>query len=119
MPYITQTARQMIADGGPVQTSGELNYVITKHLTDKFWPGEALVAAVKFEIAVYLKQHGASYSVFNDIIGALECARREWKRRRGVGPGYPNFLSEIADEFYDAKIAPYEDQKIQQNGDIY
>lgn len=116
MPYITQTARQMIKDGGPVQTAGELNYLITQQLLRQWdWETDQLIAIFE-AIKKYVDHRGMSYGVANDIIGALECSRREFKRRRGIDL---RFLSEIADKFYDAKVAPYEDQKIQQNGDLF
>jgi hypothetical protein len=46
----------------------------------------------------YVEQHGKSYQTFNDIIGALEGAKAE---------------------FYRRVVAPYEDEKIKQNGDVY
>lgn len=46
----------------------------------------------------YLEVHGNRYQVFNDIIGALEGAKLELYRRR---------------------VAPYEDTKIAENGDVY
>lgn len=46
----------------------------------------------------YLTRKGESYQIFNDIIGALECCKQELYRR---------------------KIAPYEDIKINENGDVY
>lgn len=46
----------------------------------------------------YLNWHGLKYSHINDVIGVLECAKMEMYRR-------------IA--------APYEDQKINENGDVY
>lgn len=46
----------------------------------------------------YLKYHGESYNRYNDILGALEGAKLELYRR---------------------KIAPYEDKKIEENGDVY
>ncbi len=47
----------------------------------------------------YLQQHdGASYTQLNAVIGALECAKLELYRR-------------IA--------APYEDEKIRENGEVY
>mgnify|MGYP001560899514 CR=1 FL=1 len=49
-------------------------------------------------IKLYLKANGTSYRTFNEIVGALECAKLELYRRL---------------------IAPYEDTKIQENGDIY
>lgn len=46
----------------------------------------------------YINQKGKSYAIINEMIGALECAKLELYRR-------------IA--------APYEDTKIQENGDVY
>ena len=46
----------------------------------------------------YLKWNKVSYQSFNDIMGALEGAKLEIYRR---------------------KIAPYEDEKIKKNGDVY
>ena len=43
-------------------------------------------------------EHGKSYSVMNEIVGALECAKLEMYRRI---------------------YAPYEDEKIEANGDVY
>jgi len=46
----------------------------------------------------YMKLHGLSYQTINDIVGALEGAKAEFQRRI---------------------VAPYEDRKIQENGDLY
>ena len=45
-----------------------------------------------------LEEKGMSYSAANEIIGVLECAKLELYRR---------------------VIAPYEDEKIDENGDVY
>lgn len=45
----------------------------------------------------YLKAHGQSYRTMNDCIGVLDAAKAE---------------------FYRRVVAPYEDIKIEQNGDI-
>ena len=46
----------------------------------------------------YLNTKGQSYQIYNDIIGALECCKLEMYRR---------------------SVAPYEDVKIAENGDVY
>ena len=46
----------------------------------------------------YLLKHGKSYQTYNDLIGVLECAKLELYRRM---------------------VAPYEDIKIKENGDVY
>lgn len=46
----------------------------------------------------FIEQNGLSYTTVNAAIGALECAKLELYRRLA---------------------APYEDQKINENGDVY
>jgi len=82
MPYIKKEDRARLDklldfDGVNV---GELNFLITS-LCKK-----------------YLQYAGESYTVYNDIVGVLECAKLEMYRR---------------------KIANYEDKKIKENGDVY
>lgn len=50
------------------------------------------------KIVEYLTDHGTSYQTINDIIGVLENCKLELYRR---------------------VIAPYEDEKIKKNGDVY
>lgn len=45
----------------------------------------------------YLSYRAEKYQTYNDIIGVLECAKMEYYRR---------------------KVAPYEDDKIKENGDV-
>lgn len=60
-------------------SSGELNYLVTQLLLE------------------YLETKGLSYATCNDIVGALDNAKDEFKRR-------------VQD--------PYEDTKIELNGDV-
>lgn len=72
---------------------------------DRFEP-DCLVAdtpgQLNFQISLlikkYLEKHGYSYQTFNDIVGAVEGAKLE---------------------FYRRKVSPYEDRKIELNGDVY
>jgi len=45
----------------------------------------------------YLAKYGTSYNTLSDVVKAFECAKLEFYRRH---------------------VAPYEDKKIQQNGDV-
>jgi broad-specificity NMP kinase len=47
---------------------------------------------------LWIEQHGKTYTAINDVIGVLECAKLE---------------------FYRRLAAPYEDEKIKENGDVY
>lgn len=81
MPYITQEARKALDTGDvPAEVAGELNYLITQLVYD------------------YIKRNGKSYSVLNEVVGVLECAKLELYRR---------------------VIVPYENSKLSLNGDAY
>ena len=80
MPYITRAQRDLLATGIPPSHPGELNYAITKMLVQ------------------YIDNHGLSYHVINDILGALEGAKLE---------------------FYRRVVVPYENTKLALNGDVY
>lgn len=60
-------------------------------------PGQFNYLLTRLAIA-YLSNNGKSYKTYNDIIGALECCKQELYRR---------------------SVAPYENTKIQENGDVY
>lgn len=88
MPYIKQKERlsadylafEAELNNLQIPNPGHLNYLIT------------------LLIKSYLHEHGKNYQTCNDIVGALDNAKDEFKRR-------------IQD--------PYEDSKIKENGDVY
>lgn len=80
MPYIHKLARLRVDKTRVAETPGELNYLFTTLINR------------------YVKAKGLSYQTCNDIVGALDNAKGEFKRR-------------IQD--------PYEDTKIETNGEVY
>lgn len=89
MPYIPPDDRemweptlgnmcQMVEELRAVGNPGELNYIVSRIV--RAWLGEA-----------------PRYVDFNEVIGALECAKLEVYRRR---------------------VAPYEERKCLENGDV-
>lgn len=83
MPYIKKEMRKLLDIGKAgklVRKSGELNYIITQICMS------------------YYKNKEECYQTYNDIIGALECAKMEMYRR---------------------KISLYEIKKCNENGDVY
>lgn len=60
-------------------------------------PGE-LNYAITLMCWLYLQSKGVSYTNMNEVVGVLECAKLELYRRMA---------------------APYEDTKIEENGDVY
>jgi len=95
MPYIKQNRRTEISEspelgnfsecGSLVENVGELNWVITLICHNYILAKET-----------YLSK-GKTYSVLNEVVGALECAKLE---------------------LYRTIAAPYEDKKRQENGNI-
>lgn len=81
MPYITKDRRDVLSESARIpDTCGELNYLVT------------------MLVRSYLQRKGECYQTYNDIVGALECAKLEVYRR---------------------KISLYENLKISENGDVY
>lgn len=66
MPYISKSRQNDLIDLVPIvnpSSAGELNFMITKLMIQ------------------YLKDKGLSYATANEIVGAVECAKREFQRR--------------------------------------
>lgn len=85
MPYIKREARGTLDEhlrplACQISTPGELNYAIC-HMAR--------------QLAHYM---GNNYAAHNTVMGAIDCASREYYRR---------------------VIAPYEDTKITENGDVF
>lgn len=79
-----------------------------------------LLEALNQSILRYIGTSGLSYRVINDILGALEGAKLEFKRRKGPGLNQVLYaFDEVKADFYRRVAAPYEDEKIKQNGDVY
>lgn len=80
MPYLDAAIRASLNDGRKAKKGGELNYQFSKLVND------------------FIAMRGLSYSVINEVIGALECAKLEAYRR---------------------VASPYEDKKVVANGEVY
>ena len=81
MPYIDPDDRADVAPVLPAaRSAGELNYQLT------------------VVVRTYLGRHGLSYATCNDIVGALDNCKDEFRRRIQH---------------------PYEDKKLRENGDVY
>ena len=84
MPYIKPEVRDLLDNklnklGNQIDNEGELNYCIT------------------YLCLKYIQTHNISYSVYNSIIGVLECSKLE---------------------IYKRHVSLYEDIKKVENGDV-
>lgn len=65
---------------------------------DPLTPGE-LNYLITMGLQAYItRRGGVNYALLNEVVGVLECVKAEFNRR---------------------VVAPYEDKKIAQNGDVY
>lgn len=128
MPYIKAADYERAATEPSVP--GELNYAVTLKAIDYIRNpelGSADFYKAAWELVRdYLNRVGLSYTNGNAVMGALDCAGREVKRRLmdnpEADPLVANVQKELAtlrDFVYDDVLAPYEDEKIAENGDVY
>lgn len=95
MPYIIQKDRDRIVDKCDAFGDGE---IYTGIQIDNIDTAGELNYAITEMMINYLNRKGISYTNMNEVIGVLECAKLELYRRM---------------------TAPYEDTKIEENGDVY
>ena len=125
MPYIKSD--EYVRAAHHPATPGELNYAITLQIIyflQQRGDEVMLYAEVWMICRDYLIRKGLNYTFYNDVMGALECAEREMFRRTSHRYLHPartacGMLNKVAGTVYDQMLAPYEDEKIKENGDVY
>lgn len=110
MPYLTK------ADFNA--PSGELNRALTEIFVTvayPYWEREIWHVMEKYQ-----HDQKPRYATFNDIIGALECSMMEYYRRKpDADSTLWEIMNDVKREFYAKTVAPYEDKKIEEHGDVY
>lgn len=110
MPYLTESDFNA--------PSGELNRAITKLMIHE--PRELFEMSLVRLIGKYVHDQKPRYATFNDVVGALECAKMEYVRRHGYDAERIEHSVEVVKaQFYSGVVSPYEDKKIEEHGDIY
>lgn len=119
MPYLDTRRKFELVNGAKPETPGDLTFLFTSALLGNL-TGDDLPANIREIVSWYLPDEPrfADHAV---VLGCLYCARREDYRRRSasrydLGRGV---LSAFAVWYYDHVVAPYEDTKIAENGDVY
>ncbi len=125
MPYINRVDYARAARI-PV-TPGELNYAITLKAIAHI-EGLPNVSLLGFRGQVmalchaYITRRGLSYTTGNEVLGVIACTALELIRRCGeteVVMQLSDMLGDVGHHLYDDVLAPYEDKKIIENGDVY
>lgn len=128
MPYVTEDIKHdLVFNGRPAKNVGELTFVLTWHALQEHTRAGSPFAleCLENEIQLYLdgqaaEGYTANYALLCGVVGSLECARREFRRRRPDSYlAADEALSEVLTSFYRHTVAPYEDTKIKQNGDVF
>jgi hypothetical protein len=94
MPYIKKEQRKEIVRRVDSGEESRYRYVSISKIKNSGELNYAITELMKDFIAL----NGLSYSTLNILVGVLECAKLELYRR---------------------VAAPYEDEKIKENGDVY
>ena len=111
IPYIDAESRKQIKLGRPPLTAGELNYILCIVVLSG-----CLTEADLMQICMsYIGHTKCDYQHMNDVVGALDGAFREIIRRTGR---WMFILPDTKRRFQRKVVAPYEDRKIRENGDI-
>lgn len=122
MPYILASDYDRAAH--LPATPGELNYAITlkaiAHMEGGSL-GEFYGQALRL-CDSYINRRGLSYTIGNEVMGVLACSGLELMRRctdDQAADRITSMLANIGVHIYGDILAPYEDGKILQNGDVY
>lgn len=124
MPYIRADLRPGLDSGhARPSTPGELTYVVFKTLLDYPNMGfndQVLRSAIGLAVTEYMEVQGEfNYTVLSSVVGALMCASLEWRRRRPEEHLFAeSAIRQEIERFYRHTVASYEDDKIEQNGDV-
>lgn len=114
MPYLTAERKAELLRGQECVTPGDLTYILTKLALSGQYP-QLLVECDRY---LENSRHN-NYATRCEVIGSLECARQEFERRRPNATVPASALSSAKYRWYQEKVAPYEDGKILENGDVY
>lgn len=120
MPYITQERRADVADPKrPLPTAGDLTYQLyieCLHYHDA--PPLLLEVALEDAIGRYMPRR-IRYENYAIVLGCLDSCARELARRRSQQSIFARHTIKVFTEaYYRDEVAPYEDTKIEQNGDV-
>lgn len=139
MPYIAEDRRRVLTAGGQAENVGELTYLLTRAVLDY----ELFEHQFRVEIDEYLyvdREGEPRFKDYAEVLGALAATLLEYERRQlqtsfvkdGDGArdhtpadldlGQTSILLRINRflyEWYAEVVAPYEDLKRAEHGDVY
>lgn len=121
MPYIDKERQhQLDHEQALITESGDLAYVITREaLSCNYQSPESVKAFSRCALAAVdmflpMKPRFADYAA---VMGVLSCVNQELYRR-GAFP-QADIVANFEESYYLTHVAPYEDKKIAENGDVF
>lgn len=119
--YVSTPARQRLDKGATPASPAELAYCLLKQCLDlRDNPDDLLLSALEVEIHAYLLNRDVTYTDLAAVMGCLDGARREYRRR--VPDAYimvEGIVAVCATKFYNEAVVPFLDLHIQTNGDVF
>lgn len=118
MPYISRREKELLDGGTAPQTCGHLTYLIYRAALDN--NSLDLDEPVQAAVDRFLPEE-PRFEDFAHVLGAVYAAALELTRRHPRGPlgtTAPYGLYTFASKFYSEVVGPYEDKKIEENGDV-
>jgi len=119
-----KTIGNFFAKKEETQVDGQFNYFITKTLKELNLhkrPPDAVVmesdALADLILSIIHQVYQPKYYNYNRAVGVLTCAQLEFQRRYGK-TFCDTLLQRITATFYNNTVGPYENIKIQENGDV-
>lgn len=119
MPYISKPTRERLGRGAVPRSTAQLAYLLVTQCDNAPYDPflyDTLVA----ECDAFLGDRVVTFEDFAGVLGAIDAARREYKRRRPDSYlRVDGILHDVSREFYDTVVAPYLDNNREVNGDIF
>lgn len=125
MPYLASKRKAEIDEQGEkakLVTAGDLTYVFTKIMLDE--EGKCHKGSFIQAVNQFIGKRVPRYEDFAIIMGSLTNCIIEFERRKAdtwtdVDVDKLGVASVFGNWYYTETIAPYEDKKIAENGDVY
>lgn len=120
MPYLVQHRKDKLDRGLLPTTPGDLTYLVVKALLG---PAREIRDAIGKAVKAYCDRRTQNFALFAEVLGALRAAEKEHARRSKQSVPIREHAiwvcADFADWWYGEVVAPYEDDKIATNGDVY
>lgn len=123
MPYINQSERDFLAEGNVPQTAGQVNYLVTKLMNaclENYDDANDIATGICYVIHCLVRDGVWTADTRSD--GSLSSFERDLEKIVNTAnvsvEEIVGALQNAHLEFYIRKVRPYEDTKIEQNGDV-